>query len=63
MSSLGSGSSIEFFTEEMSSLCLRDKRLNARAKRLLVGLQSQLGSCIRRVFTNKNEARQAYDFF
>lgn len=63
MLSLGEGTSIEFFSEEMSSLHLKDKRLNERAKKILATLQNRLGSCIRRIFIDKKEARQAYDFF
>jgi hypothetical protein len=63
MLSLGEGTSIEFFTEEMKTLSLRDKRLNQRAKKIFVTLQNRLGSCIRRTFIDKKEARQAYDFF
>jgi hypothetical protein len=61
--SLGSGTSVEFFAEEFSALNLQDKRLNERAKNIFVTLQSKLGSCIRRLFTATKEARQAYDFF
>jgi hypothetical protein len=61
--SLGKGTSIEFFTEEFHTLNLKDKRLNERAKKIFVTLQSKLGSCIRRVFIAPKEARQAYDFF
>jgi hypothetical protein len=61
--SLGMGTSVEFFSEEFCALNLKDKRLNARAKKIFVTLQSKLGSCIRRLFTSPKEARQAYDFF
>lgn len=61
--SLGSGTSEEFFKEEFAPLNLKDKRLNDRAKRIFVTLQSKLGSCIRRLFIAPKEARQAYDFF
>ena len=60
---LGMGTSEEFFEEEFKDLALKDKRLNKRAKKILVRLQSKLGSCIRRVFIDPQEARQAYDFF
>lgn len=61
--SLGNGSSVEFFSEEFDTLNLKDKRLNERAKKIFVTLQNKLGSCVRRVFIDPNEARQAYDFF
>jgi hypothetical protein len=60
---LGMGTSEEFFEEEFKELELKDKRLNKRAKKILVTLQSKLGSCIGRVFIDPLEARQAYDFF
>lgn len=61
--SLGMGSSEDFFAKELESLHLKDKRLNNRAKEIFVTLQSKLGSCIRRLFTDHQKARQAYDFF
>ena len=61
--SLGSGTSVEFFGKELERLDLKDKRLNERAKKIFVTLQSKLGSCIRRLFISPQEARQAYDFF
>ncbi len=61
--SLGTGTSTEFFSEEFGGLNLKDKRLNARAKKIFITLQSKLGSCIRRLFISPKEARQAYDFF
>lgn len=61
--SLGMGTSAEFFTEEFSSLNLQDKRLNRRAEKIFVELQCKLSSCVRRIFTDANDARQAYDFF
>ena len=60
--SVGMGTSVEFFSNEFSELNLNDKRLVERAKSIMVGLQENLGSCIRRVFIDKNKARQAYDF-
>ena len=61
--SLGSGTTAEFIANEFNSLALRDKRLNKRAEDILTTLQKKLGSCIRRLFTYSQEARQAYDFF
>lgn len=61
--SLGLGTTKEFIEHEFNELDLKDKRLNERAKQILYRLQTKLGSCIRRVFTETNEARQAYDFF
>jgi hypothetical protein len=63
MLSLGDGTTAEFFSREMKELCLKDKRLEARAMKILERLQNRLGSCIRRVFIDQKEARQAYDFF
>lgn len=61
--SLGSGTTSDFVNKEYAGLDLKDARLNKRAKQILQVLQKKLGSCIRRVFTNEQEARQAYDFF
>jgi hypothetical protein len=61
--SLGSGTTSEFIAEEFKSLDLKNKRFNARAKIIVHTLQTKLGSCIRRLFTGFQEARQAYDFF
>lgn len=61
--SLGSGTTSDFVDREYAQLDLKDTRLNKRAKEILKVLQTKLGSCIRRVFTDKHEARQAYDFF
>ena len=61
--SMGSGTTAEFIANEFSSLSLKDKRLNKRAGSILSTLQRKLGSCIRRLFTDAQEARQAYDFF
>lgn len=61
--SLGAGTTEEFVSEEFKDLNLNDKRLNQRAKEILQTLQKKLGSCIRRLFIEASEARQAYDFF
>lgn len=61
--SLGNGTCEEFFAQELKKLDLKDKRLNVRAKKIMIRLQTKLGSCIRRVFIEREEARQAYDFF
>lgn len=63
MNSLGAGTTVEFISNEFSELDLNDKRLNHRAKTILQALQTKLGSCIRRLFVEASEARQAYDFF
>lgn len=63
VNSLGCGTTHEFIGEEFNSLNLGDKRLTNRAKGILHTLQIRLGSCIRRLFTEPKEARQAYDFF
>lgn len=61
--SLGSGTTSEFIAEEFKNLDLKDQRLNRRAQVILHTLQTKLGSCVRRLFTEFQEARQAYDFF
>src|ERR1700734_141409 len=63
VNSLGSGTTHEFIEEEFKGLDFKDKRLNQRVKHILCTLQTKLGSCIRRLFTESTEARQAYDFF
>ena len=60
---LGSVTTSEFVEQEFANLYLNDKRLTNRAKSILYRLQNKLGSCIRRLFTDSKEARQAYDFF
>lgn len=60
---LGSGATLDFVSKEYANLDLKDVRLDKRAKHILQVLQKQLGSCIRRLFTDEKEARQAYDFF
>jgi hypothetical protein len=61
--SLGAGTTAQFISEEFKDLNLKDQRLNKRAKSILSTLQNKLGSCIRRLFIEAREARQAYDFF
>lgn len=61
--SLGEGTANEFVSNEFKKLNLNDKRLDKRAKSIFQILQQRLGSCIRRVFIEPTEARQAYDFF
>ena len=63
ISNLGSGTTCDFVNREYANIDLKDARLNKRAKDILKVLQTKLGSCIRRVFTDQREARQAYDFF
>lgn len=60
---LGSGSAPKFFEKEFEELNLRDKRLNKRALNILQAMQNNLTSCIRRLFSQPKDARQAYDFF
>ena len=61
--SLGVGTTEEFIAREFQDLTLKDKRLEKRAKKILLTLQNKLGSCVRRLFMRQSEARQAYDFF
>ena len=60
---LGTGTTEEFFREEFSTLELKDKRLVNRAIAIGVNLQKRLTSCIKRLFIDKKDMRQAYDFF
>ena len=60
---LGEGTATEFLAEEFSNLNLGDKRLNNRALVIFEAMQKNLTSCIRRLFTQRKDARQAYDFF
>ena len=61
--SIGSGTTAEFIANKFNSLALKDERLNKRAQHILTTLQRGLDSCIRRLFIDSREARQAYDFF
>lgn len=60
---LGKGTTEEFFREEFSTLELKDKRLVNRAIDIGINLQKRLTSCIKRIFIDKKDMRQAYDFF
>lgn len=60
---IGYGTSEEFVKEEFKDLNIGDKRLNSRLFKIMTTLQNRLGSCIRRLFLEPKEARQAYDFF
>lgn len=53
----------KFFTREFASLDLKDVRLTRRAMTIGNTLIRSPGSCIQEVFSSKNEARCAYDFF
>lgn len=53
----------EFFNNEFSNLDLKDARLTRRAISIGNSLIKSPGSCIQEVFSSKNEARCAYDFF
>lgn len=53
----------EFFTREFSSLDLKDVRLTRRAISIGNTLLRSPGSCIQEIFSSKNDARCAYDFF
>lgn len=61
--SIGFGTTEEFFMSEFQTLNLKDQRLKKRAFTIFEALQSRLTSCIRRLFIDQNDARQAYDFF
>ncbi|WP_133133909.1 transposase DNA-binding-containing protein [Legionella sp. W10-070] len=60
---LGTGTTETFFRDEFSTLELKDKRLVRRAIQVGVCLQKRLTSCIKRLFIDKKDMRQAYDFF
>jgi len=60
---LGTGTTEEFFANEFSILNLNDKRLNNRATQIGMALQKRPTSCIKRLFIEKKDMRQAYDFF
>lgn len=60
---IGYGTTEEFISSEFEALELGDARLVRRAQGIFKTLQSRLTTCIRRLFLDKNEARQAYDFF
>ena len=63
LSSFGEVSCHGFWLSEYSTLNLRDKRLNDRAKKILLSLSQSLTSCVRRFTGVAKDARQAYDFF
>ena len=52
-----------FFLSEFESLDLHDKRLENRALKIFNALQSKLTTCIKRLFFDPKDMRQAYDFF
>lgn len=60
---MGFGTTEEYFSKEFESLDLNDKRLNKRALKIFKSLQGRLTSCIRRLFIDEKDMRQAYDFF
>jgi hypothetical protein len=60
---LGEGTTEEFYANEFKTLDLKDKRLNIRASYIGVSLQKRLTSCMKRLFINAKDMRQAYDFF
>jgi hypothetical protein len=61
--SLGNGTAKEFVSKEFNSINLNDKRLDKRALTIYEYLQKNLTTCIRRLFADPKDARQAYDFF
>lgn len=62
-STIGFGTTEEFFASEFATLDLRDKRLNKRALQIFKSFQSRLTSCVKRLFVEEKDMRQAYDFF
>lgn len=63
MSGIGFGNTSDFFSSEFVDIDLRDKRLEKRALTIFNALQRELTSCVRRLFKNGKDMRQAYDFF
>jgi Transposase Tn5 dimerisation domain/Transposase DNA-binding len=61
--SMGMGTAVDFFKKEFEELDLKDKRLVKRAIGIFTALQSRLTTCVRRLFSQAQEMRQAYDFF
>lgn len=61
--SIGNGTVQEFIVNEFQSLNLKDKRLEKRAKEILISLQKNPTTCFRRLYSTQNDTRQAYDFF
>ena len=60
---LGQGTTEEFYRREFKTLDLKDKRLTRRAMYIAESLQKRLMSCIKRLFIEPKDMRQAYDFF
>lgn len=60
---LGSGTTEEFILSEFESLDLKDKRLDTRAKKVLIALQKNLTTCVRRLYPDQKNVRQTYDLF
>lgn len=60
---LGDGTAEDFFVTEFCDLAIRDKRLKLRAIKLFQALQKRLTICVRRLFFDAKDSRQAYDFF
>ena len=54
---------LQYFNNEFKDLDLNDKRLNNRAITIGNTLLHSPGSCIQEVFSSKEDARCAYDFF
>lgn len=60
---LGEGSNKLFFKSEFESLVLKDQRLKSRALKIFTALMAKFTSCIKNLFDNPQDQRQAYDFF
>ncbi|WP_367363966.1 IS4 family transposase [Candidatus Tisiphia endosymbiont of Nedyus quadrimaculatus] len=60
---LGEGSNKLFFESEFESLVLKDQRLKSRALKIFTALMAKFTSCIKNLFDNPQDQRQAYDFF
>jgi len=60
---IGSGTTEEFYSKELKGLSLGDKRLERRAFTIYRAQQSHYTTCVKRLFVEAKESRQAYDFF
>lgn len=61
--SLGHRATHDFFISEFKNLDLRDARLNKRALFIFETMHMRPTTCIRRLFHDNKNARQAYDFY
>jgi hypothetical protein len=60
---LGEGSNKLFFESEFESLVLKDQRLKPKALKIFTALMAKFTICIKNLFDNPQDQRQAYDSF